>query len=254
MNIKKHFSPAHISIGIVCLLLAFFITMQIKSVSVINKNGNTDKLRAENLAIDLKNEQEKNIELNKQLLIAKQEIESFKEEAAKTNGYSQTLTTQLQRAELLAGLTAVEGSGVQVTLNDSTAVNNLPENANAYVIHDMDILQVINELRDAGAEAIAVNGERLVSTSEIRCAGATVSVNNNRYSIPYVITAIGDPVNMENALLMRNGVVDSLTFYGFDVEVKKVNSIKIAAYTGPLNYKYAVPSKITTNTQTNGGQ
>lgn len=254
MNIKKYLGAANISIGLVCLLLAFFVTMQIKSVNVINQNGSTDKLRAENLAIELKNEQGKNIELNKQLLQAKQEIESFKAEAAETDGYSQTLTTQLQRAELLAGLTTVEGSGVQVTLKDSTAVNNLPENANAYVIHDMDILQVINELRDAGAEAIALNGERVVSTSEIRCAGATVSINNNRYSTPYVITAIGDPVNMENALLMRNGVVDSLTFYGFDVEVKKVSSMKINAYTGALNFKYAVPSKITTDTQKTGGQ
>ena len=242
MGAKKFFGPANVAIGAVCLVLAFFITMQINSVHVINQSGSTDKMRAENLATELKHEQEKNIELYKQLLQSKEEIESFKKEAADSSGYSQTLLTQLRRAELLAGLTSVEGGGVQVTLSDSTQTNNLTENANAYVIHDLDILQVINELRDAGAEAISLNGERVVSTSEIRCAGSTVSINNNRYAAPFVIMAIGDPVNLENALLMRNGVIDSLTFYGINAEVKKISNMKIGPYTGTLNYKYAVPS------------
>jgi len=242
MNFKKFFGSANVSMGILCLILAFFVTMQIKSVNEINKIGSTDKLRADNLAVELKNEQEKNAELYKQLLQARQDIESFQQDAAQSDSYSQTLLTQLQRAELLAGLTNVEGAGIQVTLNDSVAPNNLVENANAYIIHDLDILQVVNELRDAGAEAISLNGERIVSTSEIRCAGSTVSINNNRYSVPYVITAIGDPTNLENALLMRNGVVDNLTFYGIDVEVKKVSSMKIGPYTGAMNFKYAVPS------------
>lgn len=242
MGTKKIFSAANVSMGIVCLILAFFITMQIKSVYVINRAGSTDKVRAEALTAELAHEQEKNMELYKQLLQSKEEIESFKKEAADSSGYYQTLLSQLQRAELLAGLTSVEGGGVQVTLSDSTQTNNLTENANAYVIHDLDILQVINELRDAGAEAISLNGERVVSTSEVRCAGSTVSINNNRYAAPFVIKAIGDPVNLENALLMRNGVIDSLTFYGINAEVKKISTMKIGPYTGALNYKYAVPS------------
>ncbi len=242
MGTKKIFSAANVSMGIVCLILAFFITMQIKSVHVINSSDSTDKMRAEALTAELAHEQEKNVELYKQLLQSKEEIESFKKEAADSSGYSQTLLSQLQRAELLAGLTSVEGGGVQVTLSDSTQTNNLTENANAYVIHDLDILQVINELRDAGAEAISLNGERVVSTSEVRCAGSTVSINNNRYAAPFVIKAIGDPTNLENALLMRNGVIDSLTFYGINAEVKKISTMKIGPYTGSLNYKYAVPS------------
>lgn len=241
MDFKKFFGPANVSMGIVCLILAFFVTMQIKSVNEINKLGGTDKVRAERLATELKNEQDKNSELYKQLMQAKQDIESFRQEASMSDTYSETLLAQLSRAELLAGLVPVYGAGVQVTLTDSMATGGMADNANAYIIHDLDILQVINELRDAGAEAISLNGERIVSTSEIRCAGSTVSVNNNRYSVPFVISAIGDPVNLENALLMRNGVVDNLTFYGINVEVKKVNSLNINEYNGTLNFKYAVP-------------
>ena len=66
-----------------------------------------------------------------------------------------------------------------------------------YIIHDDDLLRVINELRAAGAEAIAINGERIVAMSEIRCAGPTLSVNNNRSAPPYEIKAIGNPNNLE---------------------------------------------------------
>ena len=82
MGTKKIFSAANVSMGIVCLILAFFITMQIKSVHVINSSGSTDKMRAEALTTELAHEQEKNMELYKQLLQSKEEIESFKKEAA----------------------------------------------------------------------------------------------------------------------------------------------------------------------------
>ncbi len=71
------------------------------------------------------------------------------------------------------------------------------------LIHDEDLLKLVNELKAAGAEAITVNEQRVVASTEIRCAGPTISVNNNRISPPYVIQAIGDPAGLESALKMR---------------------------------------------------
>jgi uncharacterized protein YlxW (UPF0749 family) len=99
--------------------------------------------------------------------------------SSKSSDYSKLLAKQLERAEIMAGLTAVEGSGIIVTLRDSTTQSTNTTDPNLYVVHDTDILWIINELRDAGAEAIQLNGERIISTTEIRCAGSTVSVNNN---------------------------------------------------------------------------
>ena len=107
------------------------------------------------------------------------------------------------------------------------------------MLHDSDLLVLINELRAAGAEALSINGERILATSEIRCAGPTVSVNNNRYSAPFVVKAIGDPATMENAINMRGGVADQLAPWGIGLLIEKKESITINAYNGSISYKYA---------------
>ena len=91
------------------------------------------------------------------------------------------------------------------------------DNTNLYIIHDEDILKVINELRAAGAEAISLNDQRLISTSEIRCAGPTISVNNTRVAAPFVIKAIGNAKSMEDAIKMRGGVAETLSVWGIQV-------------------------------------
>jgi uncharacterized protein YlxW (UPF0749 family) len=229
-----------IAIGFVCLIMAFAITLQIRSVSY-NRANNPDTARAADLQQQLRVERERNAILYEQQLVLSSDLEEFKEEATKSSDYSKVLSKQLERAEILAGLTVVEGTGIIVTLRDSTAQNAANLDPNLYVVHDTDILWLINELRDAGAEAIQLNGERLVSTSEIRCAGATVSVNNNRYSEPFEIVAIGDSANMENALLMRDGVYDTLRGYGIEITIKKASKVTVNAYKGNILFKHALP-------------
>lgn len=237
---KKKLNIAIFSIGIVCLLMAFLVTMQIKSVIYNHATKNEESLRVEDLLKQLNDERTKNDNMSEIITSLKSDLQSFKDEAAENSEYSKTIINQLEKAEILAGLVEVEGSGVTITVKDSTLKNTIGD-ASAYVIHDSDLLMIINELCDAGAEAISLNGERIVSTTEIRCAGSTVSVNNSRYAQPFVINAIGDPVNLENALLMRDGVYDTLTTWGLEINIKKVGKVVVPAYIGSLNYKYATP-------------
>jgi len=238
--LKSKNNIAVISIGIVCLLMAFLVTMQIKSVIYNHAVTTEESLRVEDLLVQLNSERAKNENMSEIITSLKSDLQSFKDEAAENGEYSKTILNQLDKAEILAGLVDVEGTGVTITVKDSTVKNTIGD-ANAYVIHDSDLLLIINELCDAGAEAISINGERVVSTTEIRCAGATVSVNNSRYAQPFVINAIGDPVNLENALLMRGGVYDTLSTWGLEINIKKVSNVQVPAYIGSLNYKYAKP-------------
>lgn len=237
---KNKFNIAVFSIGIVCLLMAFLVTMQIKSVIYNHATKTEESLRVEDLLKQLNDERAKNENMSEMITSLKSDLQSFKDEAAENSEYSKTIINQLEKAEILAGLVEVEGSGVTITVKDSTLKNTIGD-ASAYVIHDSDLLMIINELCDAGAEAISLNGERIVSTTEIRCAGSTVSVNNSRYAQPFVINAIGDPVNLENALLMRDGVYDTLTTWGLEINIKKVSNVVVPAYIGSINYKYATP-------------
>jgi uncharacterized protein YlxW (UPF0749 family) len=102
-------------------------------------------------------------------------------------------------------------------------------------------LKVVNELKAAGAEALSINGQRIISTSEIRCAGPTVSVNNVRSAPPYVIQAIGNPQTLDASLKMRGGVVETLKFWGIQVQTAIEKNLVIPGYNGTFAFDYAKP-------------
>lgn len=141
--------------------------------------------------------------------------------------------------KMQACMTALVGEGVKVILHDSEKVASAAENPNTYIIHDDDLLRVVNELRAAGAEAISINGQRLTALSEIRCAGPTLSVNNVRSSAPFEICAIGDKKTLNNAITMRGGVADTLNVWGIKVEVKPSEEIYIPPYKKKIQHVHA---------------
>lgn len=149
------------------------------------------------------------------------------------------LKEELDRARIEAGVTELSGPGVEVTLNDSNISLKPGQDPNLYVLHDEDVLRVLNEIRAAGAEAIAINGERLLATTEIRCTGPAIVLNKNkRLAPPYVITAIGNPDTLESSLKMRGGVAETLQFWGIQVTVKKLPQVTVPAYTGGITFEY----------------
>ena len=235
MNNRK----AQLSIGFVCMVLAFFITWQVKSVYKNSADPTLGVVRADQLQNMLRLEKEKNEALYKQVMEYKDEIAEYQASISQDSNAASILKNDLDKAEFLAGMTEVEGPGLIITLKDSQMANPTSGNENLYVVPDDDVLKVLNELRAAGAEAISVNEERIIATSEIRCAGPTISVNNNRTAAPFVIKAIGDSKQLESALMMRGGVVDTLTQWGIEVELKHKSNMNIAAYKGAVKNNYA---------------
>jgi uncharacterized protein YlxW (UPF0749 family) len=158
----------------------------------------------------------------------------------------QVLQVELERQRLLAGLVAVQGPGVLVTLDDSAV--RVPRGAepNAYIIHEYDLRDIVNLLWTAGSEAIAINEERLVSTSSVYCVGSTVMVNNTRLSPPYVIQAIGNPRVQQDYL--RNptylwGLREKARQYGLGFEVSDAKSLTLPAYSGGFLIRHARPGE-----------
>ena len=239
-QLKMKNKGAKTTIFLVCILLGFLLALQLKSVKIHKQE--TVPTRTEELTQLLVEEQERNAQLTLQLDQYKTENEQFRKEMQESGGEATVLGEKLTRAEILSGQCAVEGSGITVTLSDST-VSNSGIDQNAFVVHDTDLLRVINELRAAGAEAISINGERIIATSEIRCAGPVVSVNNRKYNIPFVISAIGDPEVMESALKLRGGIIDELLTFEIQVEIVKHENIKIDALRHDVAFQHAKPVK-----------
>ncbi len=161
----------------------------------------------------------------------------------KEGGYEKNVKEELDLLRYQAGLCAVEGPGIMVTLNDSKQKVKLGDNQNLYIVHDEDLLRVINELRAAGAEAIAINDQRLVSRSEIRCVGPTVTVNGKMFGPPFSIAAIGDPQLLAGALQLRGGVAETLRYWGIELSIQKVNNLHLPAYSGLMTTDFAKPVK-----------
>lgn len=228
---------SQIGIGIVCFVMAFAITLQIKSVKWSAANQSDMSQRISTLQEELKAEKEKSEALYQTVIQYKDELETFKQEAAQSSDVSKALAKQLERLELLAGVSEVEGPGIVITLKDAAKAAN-----NDDIVHDMDLFSIINELRAAGAEAISINGDRVVNTTEIRCVGPVVSVNGNRHASPFEICAIGDATTLESAVNFPGGPLEMMRLYNIEITVKKMNKVKIGAYTGNINFQHATPA------------
>lgn len=211
-------------IAFVFMVLGFMLSVQYKTTE---QQRSIRMDRVEDLSERLKLAETEN-----QRLLA--EIENLRQ-----HGADNPEDPGQERLELLAGTTEVEGQGIEVVLDDSNIPKKANDNPNLYIIHDEDLLRVLNELRAAGAEAISLNDQRIVGMSEVRCAGPTVSVNNVRSAPPYVIKAIGAPKTLTSALRLRGGVVETFEFWGIQVKIKTVENLRVPALNAPRNFEYA---------------
>lgn len=230
MTSLKRFQWALILVGLVLgimLALQFRVTRDIQQTDVIR--------RAQDLTGQVAQMKRERDALQTQVTELRSRMEQM---SAGPQGAQ--LKQEMDHAGVLAGVTELTGPGVEVTLNDSSVSLKPGENPNLYVLHDEDVLRVLNELKAAGAEAMAMNGERLLATTEIRCIGPTIVLNKNkRLAPPYVVTAIGNPDTMENSLKMKGGVAETLQFWGIQVSVKKMPQVMVPPYTGGIQYDYA---------------
>ena len=237
MKESKHIGK--VSISVVCVILGILLALQFKSVRENNQIDALNTTRVQTLQNLLDETREQNDRLSEQVKEMRKEVQSYREAAAGSSEQSdQALLDEIAHLQLAAGMTDVVGPGIEVALADSTAANISGDEAD-YLIHDSDILSVVNELRDAGAEALSLNGNRILATSEIRCSGSVVTINGRRTSAPFVIDAIGDTDTMFNALMMRNGVVDVLKQWSIQVSVTEVDELLVPAYDGTIEYRYA---------------
>jgi uncharacterized protein YlxW (UPF0749 family) len=136
------------------------------------------------------------------------------------------------RLEVLskAGLTDVKGPGITIRLDDAPARKEGTP-VDWLIIHDQDIKIILNELKKAGAQAISINGERVVATSEQICAGPTILINGSRYPVPYVINAIGDPDVLFENISMSDRIAEMVE-YDIRVEIAKSKEIIIPKFIG----------------------
>lgn len=154
---------------------------------------------------------------------------------AKTDEVKAQIKEEVSNNNLILGKSDVEGPGVKITLDDA---DYNPEGDSRQFIHDSDIVQVLNDLRNAGAEAISVNGERIIYNNYGLCAGSNIDLNGIKIVTPFYISAIGNADVLYNYLTLEQTHITTLKGREVKVNVAKMDDIKILAYNGILSYKY----------------
>ena len=225
-------------LGITCFALTAGICIQIKTVketnSTVSQSYTENNLRAEVLKYKEKYD-------NKIRDIEKldKELQTEIEKATSNNSELEDAKNQIITGNKIIGLTEVSGPGVIITVADSDIDTSNVLSTNSLLVHDKDILKIVNELKNAGAEAISINEQRIINTSEIVYVNnSIIYINQQRILAPYVIKAIGNQTYLESVLLGNGGYVDELKKMGFNVNIEKSNKIAIPKYSREIAHKY----------------
>lgn len=201
MTKNKTISLGSILVFVVCLFAGVAIP-----AGFGQKNEETSYVSLSSVARIEENQRdiEKEIKEYKSLVKSKkEELEKW----SKTESLSdkiEVLKEDIQKYEILSGNETLKGPGIRIRIGDSLIQNITNDRIENELIHDMDVLNIINDLKSAGAEAISINGERLVNFSGIQCGGPVVLVNHESVTAPFVISVIGNPEQLYAAVNAPN--------------------------------------------------
>lgn len=219
-EIKKGKITMTVIIGIMCFILVYIMFMQFKVVNQTDITSLTTKRESE-LREELDSWQIKYDDTANQLEQSKTNLEEYKNKIDDTQAASELLDKELQQADLYLGKTDVEGAGIIINLSDGTS-NIIAE----------DLINLMNELKTAEAEAISVNGQRVTNLTEFADVDSYIVVNGTRLSSPYTIQVIGNQKYLESGITAKGGFSDDMTANGKNISITEDNNIKILKYDG----------------------
>ena len=187
-----------ISIGFAALILTAIMFTQFKTVEQTDITA-IETMRETELRTELADWKTKYDELEEKLNETESKISEYQAEVSNSEESSNVLDKELAETNMYLGYTKLQGEGIEITLSD-----------NEYkTIDRWDLLQLVNELKLAGAEAISINNERIVSTTEIATVGVQfILINGNRIPAPFTVKAIGDKKYLESAITIKGGYID----------------------------------------------
>lgn len=235
--------PSKITLSLVLasFVLGFMLTVQFRSTAARLPVREQSRQATTGAVLRLEEEQK---QLKLRVAELRSQLAAMQRMEAGAGGVPM-LVANTDQQKLLAGLLDLHGPGVTVVLDDSTRAMAPTDDANDFIIHDYELRDVVSLLWLAGAEAISVNGERLVNVSSVYCVGSTILVNDTRLSPPYETRAIGDPAALDQALQNPKNLSQlrsRVKSFGIQFRVVQQKDVVIPAYSGTLNIRYARPT------------
>ncbi|GEL07300.1 DUF881 domain-containing protein [Salisediminibacterium halotolerans] len=227
MTIKRR----QISIAVVLFVAGFAVSLTIQSANdaapATRSDTESSSLQPEEIQDEILAEQEANREIAEEISAVQREIASFEDSIAAREEEHYNQLEDIERLRMITGDIPVSGEGVEIRLDDSD-FNEGQDNPNEFIVHERHIQKVVDELYASGAEAVAVNGQRLANDSYIYCVGPVVEVDGYTSFAPFEITAIGDAETLEEAVNLGGGVRDQLVNDNVQVRTDQLNETEMA--------------------------
>lgn len=230
-----------IAVSLVALAAGFLVTYQLRLELNIRRSLNVPSTRLEELAYTLELQERRRADMERRIGELRDRLSALETRAASGRSVLGGLRRELEALRAAAGLERMEGSGVVVTVSDSRRPLRPGDDPNLVILHYSDIHKLVAELWAAGAEAIAVNGERLVPTSGLNCVGTTILCNAKRLAPPYQIVALGDPAALARAIRAPGGTLGLLRAFDFPVSVLPAARLEVPPYRGGFRLAYGRP-------------
>lgn len=222
-----------VSIGATALILTTVLLIQFKTVKETDITA-IETMREAELRTELSSWKSKYDEIATKLQETEDKISNYRNDIENNQKNSELLSEELAETEKYLGYTDVKGEGLTITLADTDYKQ----------VQSSDILLLVNELRLAGAEAISINDERVVSTTEIANVDTRfVIVNGKRVVAPFTVKAIGDKKYLESAISIKGGYIDEIKAKEVAISYTVDNNILIKKFSGTMSLKEATDTK-----------
>ncbi|MEA0554340.1 DUF881 domain-containing protein [Lysinibacillus irui] len=217
MNNKKNskgnfFTRKQFELLIVCVTTGFIIGYSYNQAKDNREAGAIDSElfeQEDSYREELITQQERNKELTEELNTLQEQIRKYEKSFASNEKDYKKLVEQAEDLRLLLGELKSEGKGIRITLQDGD-YDPKSLNPNDYIVHESHVFKLMNELKISGAQAIAINGQRVMANSYIRCNGPVITIDGTQHPAPFVIEAVGDSETLMASLNLSGGVVDQL--------------------------------------------
>jgi len=222
---------------VLAAIIGFITSVQLKSN--ITYQGIVTIPKLLELQNEIKNFEAENKQLTDSIGEQALKLTEYKAGVESTGSAFGNMKNELVKMTNYSNYASVHGPGIIITLNDSQQEIAEGEDIAWYLIHDIDILEIVNELRTAGAEAISINGERVTATTSIRCGGPTINIDGKRHAVPFVIKAIGDPKALEASAIAPESYIELyMSYSGIQVKIQRVERLTINGYDGKYKVRY----------------
>lgn len=207
--------------GVICFLLSFAITVQLRITSTTESTASREKV-ADELKDQIFALNSENDKLSSKLEETEKSLETVRDEAAENDSSSIEKSELIKKYTIISGYTDVYGEGIILKYIPAE------DTYNADIVKDL--IDIVNELKNAGAEAVSINNQRLINTSSIEMVKNKIVINDVELTAPFTIKVIGNSEIINSSLIRPGGTIELIKNTGVKIELTLSKNVMISKY------------------------